>query len=160
MILVTVGNTEFKFNRLFKIIDQLCDEKVLDGKKIIAQMGHSDYVPKNYDSFKFIQNDKFKEYLKKSDYVITHSGVGTIIGCLKNNKKTIVFPRLRKFYEHVDDHQIEIAESFGKSNYVLVAYDFETLKQHVKNINNFIPDVFVSNNDKINNLVIKLIEEM
>ena len=39
MILVTVGSSNILFDRLFKIIDSLCDRGVLCGEDIIAQTG-------------------------------------------------------------------------------------------------------------------------
>ena len=53
-----------------------------------------------------------KKKIRECDVLITHSGVATIIAGLKNDKKVIVVPRLAKYGEHVDDHQVQIAESF------------------------------------------------
>ena len=47
------------------------------------------------------------------DVVVTHGGTGAIIGAVKDNKKVIAVPRLAKYGEHVDDHQIEIVRQFG-----------------------------------------------
>lgn len=46
LIYVSVGTSVFKFNRLFVLMDELCEEKVLDSNDIISQIGFSTYYPK------------------------------------------------------------------------------------------------------------------
>ena len=158
MILVTVGTAEFQFNRLFKIIDELCDDGILNANEIIEQMGYTTYKPKNYKSFQFLENDQFKKYIDQSDFIITHSGVGTIINSLKRGKKIIVFPRLSEYGEHVDNHQEEIANIFTNSKYVLFANDKIQLKKAIEEINKFYPKKYVSHNNKMNDIIIDYIE--
>ena len=55
--------------------------------------------------------------LIKGDYVT--AGVGTILEAKRNNKTVIVVPRLKKYNEHVDDHQQQIAYGFSKKEIVL-----------------------------------------
>lgn len=45
MIFICVGASEYQFDRLFKIVNELCNEKVLDSNNIIAQIGNSNYKP-------------------------------------------------------------------------------------------------------------------
>lgn len=158
MILVTVGTAEFQFNRLFKIIDELCDEKILNANEIVAQIGYTTYKPRNYKCFKFLEIEEFKKYLDESELIITHSGVGTIINSLKRSKKIIVFPRLSKYEEHVDDHQEEIAKIFTNSKYVLFANDKIQLKKSIEGIKGFCPKKYVSHDNKISDIIINYIE--
>ena len=65
--------------------------------------------------------------MESCDILITHSGVGSIISGLKYRKRVIVFPRLMKYGEHVDDHQTEIADTFSKMNYVLACNERDDL---------------------------------
>ena len=48
MILITVGSQKFQFNRLLSKIDELIEKKVITDK-VFAQIGVSDYKPKNYE---------------------------------------------------------------------------------------------------------------
>ena len=89
MIFVTVGLSAFSMDRLFKIIDELCDEKIINGEEIIAQKGFSTYVAKNYKMLDFISRDEHHKLLEKSNIVISHAGVGSVITALKLNKKVI-----------------------------------------------------------------------
>ena len=45
------------------MVDDLCDEKVLDGTQIIAQIGNTDYKPRNYKSFHLLGREEFQEYM-------------------------------------------------------------------------------------------------
>ncbi|MGG3692573.1 PssE/Cps14G family polysaccharide biosynthesis glycosyltransferase [Heyndrickxia ginsengihumi] len=159
-VLVTVGSmVEKRFTRLFKIIDELCEENILDGSKVIAQVGFEDYKARYYKTFDMIEDDKFKKLINDSDLIISHAGTGTVIPCLKKGKKVIIFPRLVKYNEHYDDHQLELAELFTKNNHVMCAKNKRELIKCIKELDSFIPEKFVSNNSKINNLVIDFIEK-
>ena len=115
LIFVTLGTQKFQFDRLLKYID----EQIENGKikeKVFAQIGNSSYQPKNYEYKEFLDKEEFNKKIKASKLIITHSGVGTIIASINENKPVIVVPRLKKFGEHVDDHQLQIAESFSKKS--------------------------------------------
>lgn len=126
MIFVAVGTQKFPFNRLLKLVDELIEKEVIQ-EAVFAQVGNSDYCPKNYEYKKFMSKDEFDNHIKSCDVLITHSGVATIITGLKFEKKVIVVPRLAKYGEHVDDHQIQIAWSFFNQNLVLVCGEDDDL---------------------------------
>ena len=60
----------------------------------------------------------FDPYEYKADIVITHGGTGAIVGALKKGKKVIAVPRLAKYGEHVDNHQLQLIEQFRESNLI------------------------------------------
>lgn len=123
-IFVAVGTQKFQFNRLIKAVD---DYVAISGEKAFGQIGKSAYIPKNYEYKEFLSKEEFAENLIQCDIVITHSGVATIIESLKLGKPVIVIPRLKKYGEHVDDHQIQIAESFDENGLVSMCLDLEKL---------------------------------
>ena len=118
MIFIAVGTQKFQLNRLLKAVDEIIDEGKLT-EKVFAQSGNSDYIPRNYKAKKFLDKTEFNEMVEQCSILITHCGVGTIITGLKYEKPIIVFPRLEKYHEHVDNHQLQIAHSFSKLNYVI-----------------------------------------
>lgn len=63
----------------------------------------------------------------KADIVITHGGTGAIIGAVKKGKKVIAVPRLAKYGEHVDDHQLQLLKEFEDMNIIVACYDTEKL---------------------------------
>lgn len=126
MIFVTLGSQKFQFNRLLKEIDRLIENDVLQ-EEVFAQIGYSDYLPKNYKYKDFLSRDEFMEYEAKADLVITHGGTGAIIGAVKKGKKVIAVPRLAKFEEHVDDHQLQLISQFTDMKLIVGCYEVNDL---------------------------------
>lgn len=159
-VLVTIGSmVEKKFTRLFKTIDELCEDGVLDGSEITAQVGFDNYKSQYCKCFDMIADEEFKRLIDESDLIIAHAGTGTVVSSLKKDKKVIIFPRMAKYDEHYDDHQLELAELFTKQGYVLQARDKEELKKCIERLDEFVPVPFNSNNSHMNKLVIDFIEK-
>ena len=150
MIFVTLGSQKFQFNRLLKEIDRLIEKGTIK-EKVIAQVGASDYKPKNFEYFDFLTRDEFQKYMSECDYVITHAGTGAIITALKNEKKVIAIPRLAKYGEHVDDHQIQLINEFNELNFVEPVYEINELEDALKNIKKKKYSKYVSNTSAIVN---------
>lgn len=158
MILVTLGTQKFQFNRLLKKIDEMIESGLIK-EEVIAQTGFSTYIPKNYEYKDFFDKDEFKTIIEKTDIVITHSGVGTIIKSLGFNKPVIVVPRLCEFDEHVDDHQLEIANSFSNKKFVLSTdRDINNLEKCLLDVKNTKFNKYKSSNKKIQDIIIGYIE--
>lgn len=160
LIFVTVGTAGFQFNRLLRILDELCEENFIKGEDVIAQTGCSDYKPKNYKAFNFVSNEEHHAYINQCDFMISHSGTGSIVSALKMHKKIITFPRLKQYGEHVDNHQIELVEAFVAKNYVLSAQDKEELKQAMEKMSDFEPEEFISNTVHMEKRLIDFIEKI
>ena len=133
MILIILGTQKFQCNRLLKLIDTLVNNGDIKDY-VFAQIGNSSYIPQNYSYTRFMNKDDFEKKITDSELIITHSGVGSIISALTKRKPIIVFPRLKKYNEHVDNHQIEIAEAFERKNYVKVYRENDDLKQMILDV--------------------------
>lgn len=157
---MTVGTSNFKFTRLFQILDELCEEKILNGNDIIVQTGISDYKSKYYKCFDMIAADEQKEYMRAADYMITHAGTGSIIYALKHHKKVIAFPRFMKYREHVDDHQLELVKAFASVGCILYARDKKELCSCIQEIEEFHPSEFHSNTEQFEALLDNIIIDM
>lgn len=148
MIFVTVGSQKFQFNRLLKEMDELIETgKIKDD--VFAQIGVSDYKPKNYKYKEFITQEEFNDYLNKADIIITHAGTGVIVNSVKKGKKVIGVPRLAKYGEHVDDHQIQLIDEFKEMNFIEPAYKMNKLKDAIETVKEKKYNTYVSNTDKI-----------
>jgi len=126
-----LGTQKFQFNRLLREVDRLIEQKKID-EEVFAQIGHSDYKPKNYDAVDFLDKDIFERKVSDCDMLITHSGVGSIISGINKGKPVIVVPRLKKYNEHVDDHQLEIAKAFSQKNYVMMCSEINDLEKIIE----------------------------
>lgn len=159
-ILISTGLSEYGFDRLLRIIDEFCDERLIDGSRIVAQGGSSKYIPRNYKVFSLIGRDEYQKYVDQADVIISHAGTGCVIPPLKLGKKVIVFPRREQYREHLDDHQLELAAAFAKAGYVLCANNKDELRYCIESVGEFIPRKFISNAANMNRLVIDFIDKI
>lgn len=140
MIFVTVGTHEQGMDRLFKEIDRLIDEGIITDE-VIAQIGYTEYMPRNYKCKKMISYDDMDKYMRKADIVITHGGPGSIFHALQYAKIPIVIPRNPKFNEHVDEHQILFSKRLEYDKKIISIYNIEDLKTVINNysmlVNNY-----------------------
>ena len=158
MIFVVLGTQKFQCNRLLEKMDQLISQGLIKDK-VIAQKGNSDYAPKNYEYVDFIEKQKFEELMEQCDLLVTHSGVGTILSGKNHGKPVIVFPRLKKYGEHVDDHQLDIAKAFGKKNLVFVCGEDDDLGELIAKARNHHFDKYKSQRAKMIQLIEDFIKE-
>ncbi len=131
MIFVTLGSQKFQFNRLLEAIDRLVEKGAITDH-VFAQIGCSDYKPEHYEYKDFLNRDEFAEYMQKASLVITHGGTGAIIGALKQDKIVIAVPRLAKYGEHVDDHQLQLVSQFKELNLICDCQDMDELETVIK----------------------------
>ena len=126
MIFVTLGSQKFQFDRLLQKLDALIEDGTIT-EPVYAQTGHSTYKPKHFETTDFMDRETFAANMAKAETVITHAGTGAIIGAVKQGKKTIAVPRLSKYGEHVDDHQLQIVEQFTDMQLLEPCWDVEDL---------------------------------
>mgnify|MGYP001851316296 CR=1 FL=1 len=148
MILVTVGTQKQSFDRLFDLIR---NSKELKKEELIVQRGYTKCNnSKRIKAFDFIPLDEMEEYISKADLVISHGGVGTIFSAIKKGKKVIAVPRLEKYGEHINDHQIEICEALENEGYILYYKDgVDSLDDLIKKAKNTNFEKYDSNDNYI-----------
>ena len=158
MILVTLGTNDKSFVRLIKKIEDLIIKGIID-QEVIVQAGYTKYESNHLKIFDLIPMDEFNMLLKECDLLITHGGVGTIVSGIQNGKKVIAVPRLQKYGEHVNDHQLQIIENFADSKYILASYTVDDLECVLTQVLDFQPKNYTSNTQNMINLVQKFIEQ-
>lgn len=137
MVLVTVGTQKQSFGRIFDLVK---DSKELKNENLVVQRGYTKCNnSKRIKAFDFIPLDEMEKYISEADLIISHGGVGTIFSAIKKGKKVIAVPRLEKYGEHINDHQIEICEELEKEGYILYYKDgvdnIDDLIKKVRNTN-------------------------
>lgn len=146
MIFVILGTQDKKFPRLLEALQkQINTGKISKKEEIIVQSGSTKFESKNMKILDYMSVKKFEECIEKADIIICHAGVGTILTALKKGKKIIAAARLKKYGEHVNDHQLQILDNFTKEGYILALEDFEKLDLILKQAKNFTPATFKSN---------------
>ena len=154
MILVLLGTQNNSFHRLLEEIDKLIEQKIIE-EEVTVQAGHTKYESKNMKILDLIPPAEFEKYQNEANLIITHGGVGSIVSSVKKGKRVIAVPRLHKYGEHVNDHQIEIVERFNKNRCIIGVNGVEELKQAIIDSKDFVPNKFEGNNEKM----LKIIED-
>lgn len=148
MIFITLGSQKFQFNRLLKSVDELIEKGIITDE-VFAQTGYSDYKPRKFNYKEFLDRDEFKKYTEACEILITHGGTGAIIGGVKKHKKVIAVPRLAKYGEHVDDHQLQIIEQFKTQNLICGLKDCSELEKALEYVKTHVFDEYKSNTQAI-----------
>ncbi len=131
MVFISVGTQKQDFSRLLRLVE---NSNELKDEEIVAQVGYTKYSSNKIKQIKFMDQNEFEEYFNKADYVICHGGVGTIFNGLYKYKKILAVPRLAKYKEHVNDHQIEICKKLQDEGYILYYEDGENFDFKVREL--------------------------
>lgn len=136
MILVLLGTQNNSFNRLLEEIEKNIDAGNIT-EKVVVQAGFTKYESNKMEIFDMIPQEELEKLIKEASLVITHGGVGSIMSAVKQGKKVIAVPRLKKYGEHVNDHQLEIIETFKKQGIIIGINDVCKLAQALKEAETF-----------------------
>lgn len=158
MIFVTVGTQDRPFTRLIKAVDEAVKlGKIKD--EVIVQAGVNKYKSDYIKVLNYVPFEEFNNYINTADIIITHGGVGSILSAIKLGKKVIAVPRLKKYDEHINDHQLQVIEKMTTDGYILSTEDENMIAEKVKEIANFAPKVYTSNTDNFISDFKKILDE-
>ena len=124
MIYVTVGTMYMDFPRLVRAMDGYASSS---GERVVIQTGMGETLPEHCEHFDFKSRDDVLAIQGEARVIVCHAGIGSVIDALKLGKPLIVVPRLAKFGEHNNDHQLELAESVGQRGWGKVILDIDDL---------------------------------
>ncbi len=94
----------------------------------------------------FTLPNQMQDLIKEASFIISHGGVATIVEAVNQGKKIIAVPRLRKYKEHVNDHQMQIIESFNEGGHIIGTKGVEEIEEAIKKVETFVPKKYDSNN--------------
>ena len=131
MIYVTVGTHEQQFNRLINCVDELKTNGTIEDE-VIIQSGYSDCEIRNCSHSGLYSYEEVDGFFEKARIIITHGGPSSIIQALRYGKPPIVVPRLKRFNEHINDHQLDFCRIVSEryDNIILVE-DIDKLKNAI-----------------------------
>ena len=148
MIFVALGTQDKSFKRLLDIVESLNTDE-----KIIVQAGFTKYTSSKLEIHDYFSKDEYMKLMNEASLIICHGGVGTILNALSLNKKIIVVPRLKKYKEHQNDHQLQVARVFNNEHHIILFKDGDDINSLYNKSKDFKPIPFVSNK---NNFISKL----
>ena len=115
MIFVTVGTNHARFDRLLS--------PFLDGagaEELVVQHGPSPLRPRAARCSDFLPYEENVAAFKAARVIVTHAGVGSVLLALAHGKCPVVVPRLHRFAEAVDDHQLAFAARLADEGLVML----------------------------------------
>lgn len=157
MVLVMLGTQKNSFVRLLEEVQKCIDNKIINDE-VIVQAGDTKFKTTDMKLYKIMSAKRIEEYIKQADFVICHGGVGSIVTALKQDKKVIAVARQRKYNEHVNDHQMQIVEAFTMQGFIKGITEVSDLENAIKELPEFEPAKFVSNNAHILGIIEDFIE--
>lgn len=116
MIFATVGShPTFRFDRLLRGLE------TLGGEELVVQHGPGDPPANATLAAPWMSFGEIVDNMARAERVVSHAGVGTILCAIQAGHVPVVFPRLERFGETVDDHQLHLASALvGTGKLVLV----------------------------------------
>lgn len=158
MILVLLGTQNNSFHRLLEEVQKNIENGKIN-EEIVVQKGFTKFDSKNMTLFEKLPTDELKKEIEKADIIITHGGVGSIIESITRGKKVIAVPRLQEYKEHVNNHQIDIIESFHEKGYIIGIHGVEELGEALEKVKSFNPEKYIRNTGNIIKLVSEFIDK-
>jgi UDP-N-acetylglucosamine transferase subunit ALG13 len=118
VIFVTLGTLHFPFDRLLRALDDLPA-----GEELIVQCRAPGRLPAQARGVPDLPFDELAETMRAARVVVCHAGVGSILTALANGKRPVTVPRLGRFGEAVDDHQLPFARRLAEAGLVTLVED-------------------------------------
>ena len=95
---------------------------------------------------------------KLSQFLINHDKEYEVT--LKLGKKVIAVPRYHEYAEHVNNHQIEIVDTFNEKGYIIGVKQVSELEEALIKIEKFEPKKYELNNKKMLNIIENFIDKV
>jgi len=121
VIFATVGSTQIPFERFVRALEQL------PGEQMLVQHGPVEPPGGAARASAFMQFPEVIESMEAADVVVCHAGAGSILCALRSGHTPVVVPRLRRFDETVDDHQLEFSRALAAEGKVIAVEDLSRL---------------------------------
>lgn len=160
MILVLLGTQNNSFHRLLEEIEKNIDNGNINDE-VIVQAGFTKYKSNKMKIFGMTTNKKLEELVERADLIITHAGLGSIEMGLEKNKKIIAVPRLKKYGEHVNDHQIDLEKEFAKKGLIIGTNAVSDLSYAIEKSKKFVPNKYKkTREEKVVNIIKTFIDKI
>jgi len=125
VIFATVGTHAQPFTRFLDALATLPGD-------VVVQYGHNPPPAGVREAVAFMPFHVLNEHMRAADVVVTHAGVGSVLCAREAGHVPVVVPRLHRYGEHVDDHQLELVEALGADGHVIPVTDMSELPAAVE----------------------------
>jgi len=126
-----VGNAKRGFQRLLNAVESLAADGIFNEKKVFIQSGHNPaFHPRFCEHKPFISMDEFDHWMEKAELIICHGGC-TQLTAIRLGKVPVVMPRLEKYDEHINDHQVQLVRALAAEGRIVPAYEPEEFERAI-----------------------------
>ena len=130
MIYVTIGTMHLPFARLIRKMDEIA--RATD-EKIVVQTGLDNLLPEHCEHFDFKAREEVEAIQREARVIVAHAGIGSVIDALKAGRPLVVVPRLKRFGEHNNDHQLDLAGAVERRGWGRVITKIDALEDACAN---------------------------
>lgn len=113
MIFATVGSTQIRFDRFTRALD------ALPAAELFVQHGPMEAPAGAGRAVAYLPFPEVVAGMEAADTVVCHAGAGSILCALRVGHTPVVMPRLKRFGETVDDHQVEFSRALAARGKVI-----------------------------------------
>ena len=124
MIYVTLGTMFLDFPRLVRKMEEIARDT---GEEIIIQTGMGKTIPMACKHFNFKPRDEVLNVQREARVIVCHAGIGSVLDALQARRPFVVVPRLKKYDEHMNDHQIDLARAVESRGWGRMILNIEDL---------------------------------
>jgi len=126
VIFVAVG-TQGPFDRMIRPIDEWAARN--DRDDVFAQIGTGAWRPTRLKWVEHLEAQEFRACVARSEVLICHAGMGSILTALELGKPVLVMPRRMELREQRNDHQLATARKLEELGLATVAKDEDELAE-------------------------------
>ena len=122
MIFATVGShPSFRFDRFLRALE------TLPGDDLVVQHGPGAPPANARQAMAWMSFPEVLDHMNRAEKVVSHAGTGTILCATRAGHTPVVVPRLHRFEETVDDHQLDLAHALSETGRIAVVEDLDRL---------------------------------
>jgi len=109
-VVVTFGTQKgYSFRRGLDALLRVLPSVLAPDAEVLWQTGVTDLSGLSIEAKPIVPAAEIREAMAEADLVIAHAGVGSALTALDQGRVPVLMPRLRRYGEMVDDHQLMIA---------------------------------------------------
>jgi UDP-N-acetylglucosamine transferase subunit ALG13 len=134
---ISIGNAHQPFERLLNgVVDNM---DILPGP-VIVQCGHTLFKDTRCVYSSFFSLEQYNRFIEDAKLLILHAGAGSVIKALRAGKRPIVVPRRKRYREHVNDHQLDLAVMLSRMDKIELVLETSDLKRAIQDVLKYYTD--------------------
>lgn len=120
-VVVTLGTMRtYGFRAAVARLAEVLPEVLADGADVLWQVGVTETADLGIRARTVVPTAELRDAIAEADLVVAHAGIGSTLSALDAGHRPVLLPRRASRGEHVDDHQVLIADSLAARGLAVV----------------------------------------